>query len=214
MTTPVQDPARTERRRREHERQAVVFGLLIAFLAVIGLAAVAVYTGAVNAPIGQTAASPSAAAAPESPVPCLPAMKGQPDGALPVPYADVRLRVFNGSGSTGLAAAHAEVLNDRGFDIITTGNLTYQVPESELRFGVKGIRAAYTVAAQYPEIRMVLDDRAGKAVDLAVGVDWDRPMAEEEVPLSADEPLKNRPGCVPAKEITPVKQEKVGAEDD
>ncbi|MEK8227446.1 hypothetical protein NKG05_17085 [Oerskovia sp. M15] len=33
-----------------HERQAVVFGLLVAFLAITGIGALAVYTGAVDAP--------------------------------------------------------------------------------------------------------------------------------------------------------------------
>ena len=207
MTTPAQDPARTERRRREHERQAVVFGLLIAFLAVIGLAALAVYTGAVNAPLPNPASSPVAEADPEGPVPCLPRVKGQADGALPVPYSSVRLRIFNASDVSGLAAAHAEVLNDRGFNVIKTGNLDHHITKSELRFGTKGIRHAYTVAAQYPEIRLVLDDRTGKAVDLAVGTEWDRPLPEEDVTIRADKPLQNRQGCVPAKEIEPVARE-------
>ena len=42
MTTPDDvQRARTQRRRRKHERQALVFGLLIAFLAVSGLASTA-----------------------------------------------------------------------------------------------------------------------------------------------------------------------------
>jgi hypothetical protein len=211
VTAPAQDPARTERRRREHERQAVVFGLLIAFLAVVGLGALAVYTGAVNSPIGQPIASPDAEVEPEGPVPCLPKVKGDAAGAVPVAYSKIRVRVFNASETTGLAAAHAEVLGDRGFDVIDTGNLDHHITESELRFGVKGIRAAYTLAAQYPEMRLVLDDRPGIAVDLAVGTEWERPLAEEDVPIQADKPLENRPGCVPAKEITPLKQEEAAA---
>jgi hypothetical protein len=207
VTTPVQDPARTERRRREHERQAVVFGLLIAFLAVIGLAALAVYTGAVNSPVPNAGTEPSAEAEPVDPVPCLPRRKGQAEGVLPMPYSEVRLRVFNASDASGLARAHAEVLSDRAFNVIDTGDLDHQIPESELRFGTRGIRAAYTVAAQFPEIRLVLDDRKGTAVDLAVGTEWERPLPEEDVPISADTPLENRPGCVPARDITPVAQE-------
>ena len=207
MTTPAQDPARTERRRREHERQAVVFGLLIAFLAVVGLAALAVYTGAVDAPIGESAASPRPEAEPAEPVPCLPRPKGNAEGVRPATYSDVRVRVFNASDTAGLAAAHAEVLNDRGFDVVDEGNLDHKIERSELRFGTKGIRAAYTVAAHYPELRLVLDDRSGNVVDLAVGTEWERPLAEEDVPISADQPLENRPGCVPAGEMTPVARE-------
>ena len=41
-----------------HERQAVVFGLLIAALAVVGLGALAVYTGAIDAPFDRPLSSP------------------------------------------------------------------------------------------------------------------------------------------------------------
>ena len=43
-----------------HERQAVVFGLLIAALAVVGLGALAVYTGAIDAPFDRPLSSPEA----------------------------------------------------------------------------------------------------------------------------------------------------------
>lgn len=213
MTAPAQDPARTERRRREHERQAVVFGLLIAFLAVVGLGALAVYTGAVSSPFGQPITSPSGEAAPADLEPCLPQAKGDADGAMPVAYSKIRLTILNASDTSGLAAAHAEVLGDRGFHIVTVGDLEEDIAQSELRFGVKGIRQAYTVAAQYPEMRLVLDDREKNNVDLAVGLDWERPLAEDDVTIRADQPLENRPGCVPASEITPVKQEAAAGDD-
>ena len=207
MTSPAQDPARVERRRRKHERQAVVFGLLVAFLAVASLAALAVYTGAVTAPIDEPIQTPGAEAAEPAPVPCLPKVKGEPDGALPVPYPQVKLRVLNASDTPGLAAAHRDVLLERGFDVVLTGNLDHHIDRSELRFGTKAIPHAYTVAAQFPEMAMVLDDRKGRTIDLLVGIEYVKPLDEEEVSIIADQPLKNRAGCLPADEVTPVKQE-------
>lgn len=214
MTSPAQDPVRIERRRREHERQAVVFGLLVALLAVTGLGALALYTGAIDSPFDQPIHTPGTEEAAEvGPVPCLPAVEGQPDGALPVSYSDVELRVINASTTTGLARAHADVLRDRGFTIALTGDLDHLLPRTELRFGPAGIVAAYTLAGHFPEVRMVLDDREDAVVDLLVGEEYERPLPEEEVPLLADQPLQNAPGCVPAEEITPVPQEfAVGAE--
>jgi hypothetical protein len=205
--SPAQDPVRVARRRREHERQAVVFGLLIALLAVAGLGAVAVYTGAVESPFDQPINTPGVVEEEAGQVPCLPSVKNQPDGALPVPYSDVRVRILNASRTPGLAHAHAEVLGERGFNVIFTGDLEHVNPWSELRFGTAGIVRAYTLAAQFPEIAMVLDDREGPAVDLLVGEEYERPLPDDEVPLRANQPLQNAPDCVPADEITPVPRE-------
>ncbi|AEG45441.1 LytR C-terminal domain-containing protein [Isoptericola variabilis] len=207
MTSPAHDPVRVELRRRERERQAVVFGLLIAVLAVSGLGALALYTGAIESPFDQPIRTPGTEAAPAGPVPCLPAVEGQPDGALPVAYSDVEVRVINASTTSGLAGAHAEVLRDRGFNVVLTGDLDHLLTHSELRFGTSGIVAAYTLAAQLSDVRMVLDDRQDAVVDLLVGEEYERPVPEEEVALRADEPLQNAPGCVQVEEITPVAQE-------
>jgi hypothetical protein len=45
------DRARTLRRRHMHERQAVIFGVLLAGLALAGLGAAAVYTGTLAVPV-------------------------------------------------------------------------------------------------------------------------------------------------------------------
>ncbi|MGH3588425.1 MAG: hypothetical protein ACRDQ0_19135, partial [Pseudonocardia sp.] len=83
------------RRKREHERQAVVFGLLIAFLLIAGLAAAAMYSGAFSSPFSRPVYTPVAEV--PQPEPCLPQVDGQPDGALPVPYSKIRVRVYNAS---------------------------------------------------------------------------------------------------------------------
>lgn len=206
MTSPAQEPARSARRRREHERQAVVFGLLITALLVAAVGALAAYTGALHTPFSRPIYTPAAAA--PQPEPCLPPVDGQPDGALPVAYDDIRVRVFNASETIGIASANAEVLAERGFDVVSTGNMSNTMEATQLRFGVKGITRAYTLAAQYPDLRLVLDDRTGDVVDMLIGDHNSPPLQEDQVLLTADTPMQDVQGCLPADEITPIPREK------
>jgi hypothetical protein len=192
-----------ERRRREHERQAVVFGVLIAFLAVCGIFALAVYSGAISSPFNRPFTTVGVSAQKTYPVPCLPAVEGQPDGALPITYTQVKVLLLNASEESGLASAHETVLAERGFTILDTGNVPRPLQESEIRFGQKGTVQAYTLAAQFPTMRLVLDDRKGRAVDLLIGEDFDPPLSIEDVDVAADQPLRNAEGCVPLDSIEP-----------
>jgi hypothetical protein len=210
VTSPGYDQARAERRRREHERQAVVFGVLIAFLAVGGIFALAVYSGAISSPFNRPFTTVGMTEQESYPVPCLPAVKGQPDGALPVAYSKIQVRVLNASavstvvGEAGIAAAFEAELDRRGFDVIAMGDFDgEQKVHSELRFGVKGVVAAYTLAEHLPDVRLVLDERKGTAVDLLVGERYEAPYPLDEVAVSSDQPLQNREGCVAIAEITP-----------
>ncbi|MCL1870233.1 MAG: LytR C-terminal domain-containing protein [Promicromonosporaceae bacterium] len=200
MSSPVQDPARVARRRREHERQAAIYGVLVAVLVLIGLFALAVYTGAITPPfargITQNVEAPVTA-------PCLPKVKDQPDGALPVAYGSIHLNIYNASGVAQIATANKTVLERRGFVVGTVGDYTSVIQLNELRFGEKGIVAAYTVAAQFPRMRMVLDARTDASVSLLVGKEYDRPLDEGKVTIAPDHPLKNMAGCKPATELTP-----------
>jgi hypothetical protein len=201
VTSPGYDQARVERRRREHERQAVVFGVLIAFLAVCGIFALAVYSGAISAPFNRPFTTVGVSDQKTYPVPCLPAVKGQPDGALPVAYARVQVNLLNASQESGLAKAHETVLAERGFDIRDKNNVPLRLQESEIRFGAKGIVQAYTLAAQFPKMRLVLDDRKGTMVDLLIGENFDPPLDVEDVDVAADQPLRNAEDCVPVDTI-------------
>jgi hypothetical protein len=207
VTDPSYDEARGVRRRRQHERQAVVFGVIIAFLAVAGILALAMYTGSLVGPFQRPFTVVGVSQQEEVPVPCLPQVNGQPDGALPLPYAEVEVNSLNASESQGVAKAFEDVLVSRGFTVLELGTMAEEdrLEVSELRFGVNGIVHAYTLAAQFPSIRMVMDKRTGKRVDLLIGEKYDKPLAVEDVP-AVDAPLENVDGCVPADEITPKKR--------
>lgn len=200
MTTPA-PTARQKRRRREHERQAVIYGVLIAALTVVGLGAWAIFTGAIDAPFARefTPAHPLE----EAIAPCLPPVSG--GGApLPLPSNEIHLNIFNASGRAGVAAAHGTVMEERGFAVGLVANYGSQLPVSELRFGMRGVRAAYTVTAHFPgTMRMVLDARTDGTVDLVVGEVFNRPLDEASVPLSPTTPLRNQPDCRPVGEIEP-----------
>src|SRR5690606_20311169 len=85
------DPARALRRRRKHERQAVIFGSLIAFLALAGLGATAVYTGAMEVSFLErdfTTPEPEDTGPAFAPPPCL------AEDTLPVDPATTQIRVL------------------------------------------------------------------------------------------------------------------------
>ncbi|GIG29596.1 LytR C-terminal domain-containing protein [Cellulomonas marina] len=190
MSTP--ERARQLRRRHMHERQAAIFGVLVAALAVAGLGSAAVYTGTVtlgwlDRPFSTPTPSASAVAA----VYCPPA------GALPVPYGQVTVNVYNGTGRTGLAATTAQELTARGFVVATTGNSDTVTNAARITYGAAGSAAAYTLAAQLDGESMVLDARADGTVDLALGREFEALADPATIVLDPAVPLVGPEGCVP-----------------
>jgi hypothetical protein len=203
VTNPSVDRARLVRRRREHSRQILIFGVLGTALAAAFTLALLIFDGIIDAPFARGFTTPHAVVA-DTPPPCLPEVIGQPDGALPVPYDEIDLRIYNGSGTSGVATANQTVLGRRGFAIEIVGDWAGTVPLNQMRFGVRGIASAYTVAAHFPPMQMILDDRTDASVDLIVGDAYDQPLPTDQVSLAADRPLLNMRGCEPASSITPI----------
>lgn len=195
MTSPEQQ--RALRRRRRRERQAVVFGSLVAGLAVVGLGAVASYTGAVELPFleREFASPPPAAVADAAPAPC-PA-----EGALPVAYSEVQVNVLNGADVPGLAGQTVEQLTARGFTTLTADNYPTTVGGTgQVLFGAQGVAAAYTLAAHLNEPILVLDLREDATVDLVLGTEFTALAPAEAVPLDPEVPLEGTPTCLPLEE--------------
>ena len=204
MTNPVIDRDRLIRRRREHSRQIVIFGLLGTLLAAAFTLALLIFGGIIEAPFAREFSSPHGAVDDVTP-PCLPLVPGQPDGALPIPYDLVDLRIYNASGIGGVGGANQTVLGRRGFVINVVGDWPQSlrpIAVNQLRFGTNGIVAAYTVAAHFPPMQMILDARTDASVDLVVGENYDQPLPTDQVELAADRPLLNKRGCEPASAIT------------
>jgi hypothetical protein len=195
MSTP--DRARQLRRRSVHERQAVVFGVLLATLAVGGLVSAAVFSGALHLSFFDRGFSvqPTAAAAR---VPCPPA------GTLPVAADKVTVNVLNASSQVGLASQTAQSLGERGFAIATTGNSQTAVTGvAKIVFGAGGIAQAYTLAAHVKGATLSFDRaRSDATVDLLLGSSFISLTAVEKVALDPATPLVAPTGCVPLAQLT------------
>ena len=186
------DRARALRRRHMRERQAVVFGVLLAALAVIGLGAAAVYTGSLSLPFVEEEFQ-----AEPTPTPTYRAFPCPPEGALPVPYGEITLNVYNSTNTGGLAASTQKAFTDRGFAAGETGNQPAFVGTAQISFGVSGIAAAYTVAAHVSDPVLVLDGRKTAEVDITLGSQFTAPLPADEVTLDPETPLVAPKGCTP-----------------
>lgn len=184
------------RRRHRRERQAVVFGSMIATMAVAALGATAVYTGVIDPPFAReftTLAPDDGGGAGAAPCP--------PEGSLPTTYGEVQVQVLNGAGRAGLAADVSEQLGARGFTVLGTGNYPGSYTGiAEIRFGEAGLRAAYTLAAQLDGAALLIDARAEPTVDLVLGAGYTALLDPASVPLVPDQPLVGVEGCLPLSE--------------
>ncbi|MCL3859686.1 LytR C-terminal domain-containing protein [Actinotalea sp. K2] len=199
------------RRRHRHERQAVVFGSLVAALAVAGLGAAASYTGVMSFPFLErefTSPEPEATALiPDPPCPA--------EGALPVAYAEVQVTVLNASGRAGLAGSTAEDLRSRGFGVLDTGNYALPLAASnQVSFGPGGVAAAYTLAAHLTDPILMLDTREDARVDLILGSVFPGLLDPSTIVLDPAAPLEHPEGCVPLEEALEKANPPIGLEPD
>lgn len=191
--------ARAVRRKHEHERQAVIFGFLIAVLALAALLATAVYQGAIDPPFSRDFTTP----APDAdgllqPQPCL------PEGVLPVPYSDIDVTVLNASSRSGLAATVGEALAQRGFTVSGKGNSTAALSVPQIAFGPSGLAAAYTLRAHLPRAVFALDTRIDDTLTLSVTEDFDGLVPDADLGLAPDAAMVSIEGCVAIEDVEPV----------
>ena len=194
MSAPgVVDRERALRRRHRRERQALLFGMLVAVLALAALGAIGVFTGAISSPFSRDFTTPKADPKDAvDPAPC------PPEGTLPVGYKDIQAKVLNSTKRGGLATTTAAALTGRGFTIVGTGNSSANVPGNvRIGFGATGVGAAYTIAAQFDHPTLVLDARADAGVDIVVGDAFEALLDLKAITLDPAAPLKGVAGCVP-----------------
>jgi len=190
--------ARKLRRRRKRERQAVIFGAVLAALAAVGLGAAAVWSGAMESPVTR----PWTVVEESSPVafapPCV-----EP-GTTPVTYKKIKVAVYNGTTRAGLASSVGDLLGQRGFTITETANYPERLRSvARISFGEKGLARAYTLLAHVPGAELYFDGRDSSRIDLALGTRYKALAPLEDVTLDKDTPLEPVPGCVPVAEATP-----------
>ena len=199
MSTPDQAKReRAARRRHKQERQAVIFGVLIAFLAVSGLGAAAVYTGAIDPPFERGFTAKESTADEPTPQPCLPA------NTLPVPYSSITVRVMNGTNRPGLASSAADSLIGRGFVVESTGNANKGYSGVQISFGAAGLASAYTLAAHLPEARFLYDDREDASLDLYLGESYTGLADIDAVLLDPAVAMASVEGCIVIESLTPA----------
>jgi hypothetical protein len=131
-----------------------------------------VYQGRVNSPINFAIVTPPPDFESSVKWPCAPLDQGDGEN-LPMSPTEVTVRVLNGTDEQGLARNTLEVLTGRGYVPAASGaatnwNRTYS-ETVRIQFGEEGLRQAYTVAANFPEYEMVLDNRDGAVVDIILG---------------------------------------------
>lgn len=85
---------------------------------------------------------------------------------------DVTINVYNATNRTGLAAATARTLRDRGIRVATVANdpLNKTIKgTAEVRHGKSGLAAAKAVLPLVPGAKRVQDGRADGTVDIVLG---------------------------------------------
>jgi LCP family protein required for cell wall assembly len=92
----------------------------------------------------------------------------------PVPAAEIPVAVYNGSGTSGLAASTATELEEQGFPVATTGNADsrdYEV--TEIRYAAGDEALAATLAAAIPgALSIASDEPTSGTLHLVLGSDF------------------------------------------
>jgi len=190
-------------RRHRRERQFLVFGLLAGLLVAVGAIALAAYQGRIAAPIAEAFKTPDPAFSTDITVPCPPVDASTGKTVLPLKPEQVAVRVRNATDKTGLARDTLEVLTGRGYHPTIPGAINYDgrtyANSVRIQFGKDGLRQAYTVARNFPNVEYVLDNRKSGVVDIILGDTFEvknmRPQYAPE--LDPTVPLVRPLQCLP-----------------
>lgn len=118
----------------------------------------------------------------------------------------ITIRVLNGTQFSGLAQAVGQALEKREFVLQEVGNYSgSDVERTTIQFGAKGINQAYTVARNFPDAVLKMDNRDDELVDVIVGATFNDLVEEEDVPKTGSE-IENITGCKPADQMTKLPQ--------
>lgn len=195
MTAPEYAQARAVRRRRLHQRQTVLVGLLIVLLLATGLVSWMMWLKVIPSPFARDF-STTPPEETNTTVAC------PPEGALTTGYSEITAAVYNSTNRSGLAGSVGAALSGVGVTINQTGNWDEPVPGvGFLRTGVNGLEEAYTLQLAFPGMIVTKDAREDALVDIVLGSEY---TAMGDLTLVASGvPITMPPECVPGAETTP-----------
>ena len=85
-------------------------------------------------------------------------------------YANVKVRVLNGTKFVGFAKAVSTALSNRQFKVTGWDNYKgKKVERTTIYFGKNAINEAYTLNTNFTDAVMVMDDRDDKLIDVVLG---------------------------------------------
>lgn len=190
--------AREERKRYVRRRQTIVFGIVGVILATALIVALLVFfhVGGLGEERGSTQSANYGKTAP--------CVSPTQDGAKPkyLENKAVTVRVLNGTQFSGFAQAVGQALENREFVVQSIDNYSNSnVERTQIVFGKNAIAQAYTLASNFPDAQLVMDDRQDKLVDVVLGATFNDLENTEDVPKTGSE-IPNIEGCKPADQMT------------
>lgn len=132
--------------------------------------------------------------------PC-PTKEADGNKAKYVENRNITLRVLNGTKFSGFAKAVSDALQNREFNPQTPDNYTKKVDRTMIVFGKNGVNQAYTVASNFTDAMLVMDDRQDQLIDVIVGATFDNLQDTKKVP-AAGKAITGIQGCVAVDKMT------------
>lgn len=115
---------------------------------------------------------------------------------------NVQVQVLNGTSFSGFASAVSEALQLREFSMQEVGNYTStNVKRTRILFGRNSINQAYTLASNFTDAVMVMDDRQDAVIDVVLGATFENLKDLKDVP-EAGTKIQDIEGCVAADSMT------------
>lgn len=120
---------------------------------------------------------------PEAPKPSASSSGSDKSSAPKVPASQVKVRVFNGSGTAGRAKAVADQLTAQGFQVVKTSTTT--IGKTKILYGSGAAGDAATLSDLVPGVTAVPHTGIGTAgvVDLVVGTDFPELKGSKPKPI-------------------------------
>lgn len=189
--------ARSIRRKRVRERQAVVFGVLAVSLGVTGLWALGVHQGAIALPFDKGFTYEEVLTDPVFPTACL------PNDTKPVGAKKISVNILNASEQQGVAGSVRDQLKDRKIKVDSVDNAPGLRATTAIVYGPEALAQAYTLSAHFGMPALILDEaKEGTTVDLQLGADFKALINRDDVQLSSDEAMNSRLDCTDLWELT------------